>query len=442
MFERLRKEYKKFTYEKYDINETSNEIIITYYFNIDGKEKFNPTLKFSKSIIKNNNIDKDFFNYLVFHIGLIELISYWKCICPKEVEVLAGYIDHEQIEWFKKLYYYGLGEFFYTNKINVSYDDFMHISCTSKEKYAPNVNYHGTGNLIPVGGGKDSVVTLELLKDMDNTTFIINPKSAMLECSKIAGYDNPIVVNRTIDKNLIRLNKEGYLNGHTPFSSLVAFITYFISYLSNKKYIVLSNESSANESNVRGLKVNHQYSKSFEFENDFNLYTKKYFNIDIKYFSFLRPLYEIQIARLFSKYEKYHKAFKSCNVGSKSSEWHWCLNCPKCLFVYIILSPFLYKDKLINIFGADLYENKDLLNTFIDLTGNSENKPFECVGTYDEVNLALSLTIKKIDGELPYLLKYYKDNYKLVDYDLLNNYNLENNLDEEFDRILRDNYDK
>ena len=442
MFEKLRKEYKKFTYEKYDINETFGEIIITYYFNIDGKEKFNPTLKFSKSIIKNNNIDKDFFNYLVFHIGLIELISYWKCICPKEVEVSAGYIDHEQIEWFKKLYYYGLGEFFYTNKIDVSYDDFMHISCTSKEKYTPNINYHGTGNLIPVGGGKDSAVTLELLKGMDNTTFIINPKSAMLECSKIAGYDNPIIVNRTIDKNLIRLNKEGYLNGHTPFSSLVAFITYFISYLSNKKYIVLSNESSANESNVRGLKVNHQYSKSFEFENDFNLYTKKYFNIDIKYFSFLRPLYEIQIARLFSKYEKYHKAFKSCNVGSKSSEWHWCLNCPKCLFVYIILSPFLYKDKLINIFGTDLYENKDLLNTFIDLTGNSDNKPFECVGTYDEVNLALSLTIKKIDGELPYLLKYYKDNYKLVDYNLLNNYNLENNLDEEFDRILRDNYDK
>ena len=258
MFEKLRKEYKKFTYEKYDINETFSEIIITYYFNIDGKEKFNPTLKFSKSIIKNNNIDKDFFNYLVFHIGLIELISYWKCICPKEVEVSAGYIDHEQIEWFKKLYYYGLGEFFYTNKINVSYDDFMHISCTSKEKYTPNINYHGTGNLIPVGGGKDSVVTLELLKGMDNTTFIINPKSAMLECSKIAGYDNPIIVNRTIDKNLIRLNKEGYLNGHTPFSSLVAFITYFISYLSNKKYIVLSNESSANASNVKVLKVNNQ----------------------------------------------------------------------------------------------------------------------------------------------------------------------------------------
>ena len=222
----------------------------------------------------------------------------------------------------------------------------------------------------------------------------------------------------------------------------MAFLTYLISYLNNKRYIVLSNESSANESNVRGLKVNHQYSKSYEFENDFNNYTDKYFNIDIKYFSFLRPLYEIQIAKLFSKYDKYHKVFKSCNVGSKNSEWNWCLNCPKCLFVYIILSPFLYKEKLINIFGEDLYNNEDLLQTFIDLTGNSENKPFECVGTYDEVNYALSLTIKNIEGELPYLLKYYNDNYNLVDIDLLNNYNEENNLDLIFDRILRENYDK
>ena len=442
MFKELREKYNKFIYEKYSVEDINDEIVITYYFSIEGLKEFRPTLRFSKEIIKNNNINNKFFNYLVFHVGLVELISYWKCACPKEVIIKAGYIDEEQINWFKKLYYYGLGEFLYTNGIDVSYEDFMEITCMSNKEDIGNIEYNGIGNLIPIGGGKDSVVTLELLKEMDNDTFIINPKSAMLECSKIGGYNNPIVVKRTIDKELLELNKLGYLNGHTPFSSLVAFLTYLISYLNNKRYIVLSNESSANESNVRGLKVNHQYSKSYEFENDFNNYTNKYFNIDIKYFSFLRPLYEIQIAKLFSKYDKYHKVFKSCNVGSKGSEWNWCLNCPKCLFVYIILSPFLYKDKLINIFGDDLYNNKDLLQTFIDLTGNSDNKPFECVGTYDEVNYALSLTIKNIDGELPYLLKYYKDNYSLVDINLLNNYNEENNLDSLFDRILRDNYDK
>ena len=42
-----------------------------------------------------------------------------------------------------------------------------------------------------------------------------------------------------------------------------------------------------------------------------------------------------------------HKIFKSCNVGSKSIPWNWCCDCPKCLFVYIILSPFLTKEERI-----------------------------------------------------------------------------------------------
>ena len=120
----------------------------------------------------------------------------------------------------------------------------------------------------------------------------------------------------------------------------------------------------------------------------------------------LRPLSELQIAKLFSRYEKYHKVFKSCNVGSKSSPWIWCCNCPKCLFVYSILSPFLYKDKLVEIFGQDMFENTLLLSTFIELCGYGEIKPFECVGTYSEVRYAVSETIRKYEDKpnLPYLL--------------------------------------
>ena len=126
---------------------------------------------------------------------------------------------------------------------------------------------------------------------------------------------------------------------------------------------------------------------------------------------------------LFSNYEKYHTIFKSCNVGSKEKPWKWCCNCPKCLFVFTILSPFLYKEQLINIFGEDLFENKDLLKTFIELTGNGNNKPFECVGTYEEICFAINKTISNLHSKnLPYLLEYYKNNYNLVDMNLLNNY--------------------
>lgn len=437
----LSNKYDTFIYEGFNIETNNNKTIITYDFNVPNLTHYYPTLELNEFEIT------EFTKYLIFHIGLIELISYWKATCSKNVIIKSGYINEDQINFFKKLYFHGLGELFYTNGIEPNYEDFMNITCVIKPTTINIPNYKGIGNLIPIGGGKDSNVSLELLKKelKNNNAFIINPKKVTLKCAELAGYNetNTITIKRTIDKNLIELNKLGFINGHTPFSALVAFISYLCAYINNKKYIVLSNESSANESNVKGTKINHQYSKTYEFENDFNEYTKKYFQIDIKYFSLLRPLTEYQIGMLFSKYEKYHTIFKSCNVGSKTIPWKWCCNCPKCLFVFIILSPFLYKEKLINIFKEDLFENKDLLNTFIELTGHGKTKPFECVGTYEEVRYAITKVIEKQE-KLPYLLEYYKNNYPLEDLSkkLETRYNKENNLDEYFETLLKKELDK
>lgn len=432
----LRNEYDTFIYDSYEIEELENTTKITYNFIVPSLTQYKPTLE-----VKKFKIDS-FTKNLIFHIGLVELVSYWKATCSKNVIIKAGYINKEQIEFFKKLYFYGLGELFYTNGITPNYDDFINIKCELKEQNIEIPNYVGNGNLIPIGGGKDSNVTLEIMKSdfEDNLCFIINPKQVTLSCAQTAGYSNEkiVTVKRTIDKNLIELNKQGFINGHTPFSALVAFLSYFNAYITGKKYILLSNESSANESNVDGTKINHQYSKTYEFECDFNEYTKKYFKIDIKYFSLLRPLSEYQIAMLFSNYEKYHEIFKSCNVGSKKEPWHWCCSCPKCLFVYIILSPFLYKEKLIKIFGEDLFEKEDLLDIFIELTGYGKTKPFECVGTYEEVRYAITKTISKLDKQ-PYLLKYYKEHFELenLNKNLENKYNRENNLNPYFENLLK-----
>lgn len=435
-YNELRNEYDTFIYDSYEIEELENTTKIIYNFIVPSLTQYKPTLE-----VKKFKIDS-FTKNLIFHIGLVELVSYWKATCSKNVIIKAGYINKEQIEFFKKLYFYGLGELFYTNGITPNYDDFINIKCELKEQNIEIPNYVGNGNLIPIGGGKDSNVTLEIMKSdfEDNLCFIINPKQVTLSCAQTAGYSNEkiVTVKRTIDKNLIELNKQGFINGHTPFSALVAFLSYFNAYITGKKYILLSNESSANESNVDGTKINHQYSKTYEFECDFNEYTKKYFKIDIKYFSLLRPLSEYQIAMLFSNYEKYHKIFKSCNVGSKKEPWHWCCSCPKCLFVYIILSPFLYKEKLIRIFGEDLFEKEDLLDIFIELAGYGKTKPFECVGTYEEVRYAITKTISKLDKQ-PYLLKYYKEHFELenLNKNLENKYNRENNLNPYFENLLK-----
>lgn len=446
-FLNLRNKYPEFIYEDYKIEESDTEYVIEFIFTIPNLTTFKPTIKIPKKGLNNTDINKEYLNELVFHIGLIELVSYFKCTCSPNVIIKCGYLDSEQIKWFKKLYYYGLGEFLYVNGIDVTEEDLMHITITKEKKELPNINYNGLGNLIPIGGGKDSVVTLELLNHQKeiNTPFIINPKEVTLKCCEVGGYseDKIITVNRTIDKNLIELNKEGFLNGHTPFSSLVAFVTYLCAYLSGKRYILLSNEASANEPTVPGTNINHQYSKTYEFERDFNNYTKKYFNIEIDYFSFLRPLQEIQIAKLFAGMPKYHSVIRSCNVGSKEKPWIWCCNCPKCLFVYIILSPFLTKLELINMFGEDLYMKESLLNIFLELLGYSKTKPFECIGTNAEVRLAVSLAINKYEGVLPYLLQYYKDNYPLeLDDSVITSFNTENNLPNSFAKIIMEEISK
>ena len=444
----FRNKYKEFYYNSFNLREDNEAIYIEFEFEIPNLAIFKPTTKILKKQMELKSIDSFQAKNMAFNIGLIELISYWKCACCPQIVIKCGYINNEQIKWWKKLYFYGLGELFYTNNIHNTIEDFVTIKCEKEKNELEygELNKDSEGYIVPIGGGKDSIVTLETLEfnKKEDYCLIINPKPVTLECAKIAGIDNNHIIEiyRTIDKKLIDLNKEGMINGHTPFSAMLAFTSYFVAYLLSKKYIALSNENSANESNVLGKKVNHQYSKSFEFEKDFEEYSNKYLKAPVKYFSFLRPLNELQIAKIFSKHEKYHKVFKSCNVGSKGEEWKWCCNCAKCLFAYIILSPFLYKEKLINIFGEDLFEKKELLEIFNQLTGNGDVKPFDCVGTFEEVNYAICKTIENIelnDEKLPYLLDYYKNNFQSVDtsIDITKRYNNENNLTDEQNEILR-----
>lgn len=412
----FREKYPEFIYHNFSIVESEEEIKIEYFFEIVGLSEFHPTWIFKKG--KDFNIEKvgkSFFENLVFNLGLVELVSYWKITCSPKVEIQVGNLNEEQRTWWKKLYLNGLGEFLYTNGI-YSYlqnnnIELIEIICQNEAKMNFKPILHLKGNLIPVGGGKDSVVTLELLKDMkkDNTCFIVNPRGASKATAEIAGYTEKYAPKRTLDTNMLELNKQGFLNGHTPFSAILAFSSYISAVILSKKYIILSNEASANEPNVKGTNINHQYSKSLEFENDFREYSKKFLcENGPEYFSLLRPWTEWQIVREFVKYDKYFSEFKSCNVGSKQDIW--CENCPKCLYVYIMLSAFLDEEKMKRIFKTNMLDNFELKNIFLGLIEDNVDKPFECVGMKEEINLSLNMYIRRLIKErktLPLLLKDY-----------------------------------
>ena len=179
----LRKTYKEIIYRSYDIREEDDNIVIQYFFEIPGLTEFHPRLSFSKNLIKNNNINNNLVKKQVFHIGMIELISYYKCCCPEKIIVEAGYLNDYEKTWFKKLFYNGLGEFLYKNNIFISMDELFEFDICGNDIELGEISYNGHGNLIPVGGGKDSVVTLELLNKYhdDNMCFIINPKGANIQ---------------------------------------------------------------------------------------------------------------------------------------------------------------------------------------------------------------------------------------------------------------------
>ena len=306
--------------------------------------------------------------------------------------------------------------------IKENVNDFMNIICES-DKSCEKLNISlSEMTLVPVGGGKDSVVTIELLKNkMPIIPLIINPRGATNECVATAGFseEQTAVIKRTLDSTMLKMNNEGFLNGHTPFSAMLAFYTVLIGFATNSKYIALSNESSANEPTVPDSEINHQYSKSVEFENDFRNYVNEYISSDIQYFSFLRPINEVQIASLFAKNKEYYKVFKSCNVGSKTDSW--CGKCPKCLFTWIIMSPFIPENELMEVFGKNLLNDNDLIPIVKQLKGEVEVKPFECVGTVEEVNACLNYGQQTLGLE-----------------NLLNQYDEANNLPKHFEQILKD----
>ncbi len=424
--ELLRTKYPEFIYQAFDYEILEDKLEIEFHFSILPDIKFSPQISI-KGLGKQqlNSIEKKELDNLIFHLGMIEILSYWKATCSPIIRIKAGSLNKQQIGWWMDLIIKGMGQFFYENEIDFQKPNFLEIISQGKEfksKEARSQKPDADKVLIPIGGGKDSIVSLEILAKSNKKIyyFALNPNSAILEAINKTGSKNVIIAERQIDKKLLELNRRGFLNGHTPFSAYLAFLCLLIADVSGIKFIALSNERSANQGNLKylGKIINHQYSKSFEFEERFIQYSHKYLHQDIEYFSLLRPLYELQIARLFCQYSRHFSSFISCNEafkthsGQKKPSGAWCSNCSKCLFVFACLYPFLKREEIINIFQQNLFKKKELLPIMRALIGEGVTKPLECVGTKEESIIAFYLCLKRSSAEdtLPFLLAYFKDN--------------------------------
>lgn len=381
----------------YEKNLDRGELIFKYKLLVSGE-----TLEFAEKIIlPDTNIDKvpqELLNKIFDSLLLVLGISYWKLYCPQNVVVKIP-LSKEQGDFWNALYINGLGEFFYKNKIDFrTFKLFSANTESSKAISFPRENR----SLLGVGGGKDSIVSAELLKQSNKefTAFTLDSHPIQNKIGYLIGVDK-ILVKREIDPKLFELNKrQDVYNGHIPISAIYHFVGVLLGILYDYKYIIFSNEKSANYGNVDylGKRINHQWSKSFEFEKMLQDYVSKFVTPDVYPFSLLRSMNEIKVTELFSQYPSYFSTFSSCNRNFRINERSgnlWCGECAKCLFMFCALSAFLSKDELTKIFGQNLFEKQELSDKYEELLGLQNHKPFDCVGTPEEVKLAFYLAYKK-----------------------------------------------
>ncbi len=333
---------------------------------------------------------------LIKNLHLVLGLSYYKLYCPKKIEVPYKLTEWEAGFWHD-LYERGLGEFFYRNQID--YRGLIRFPFSKKKNpFVPVSLPTKESALLGIGGGKDSIVAGEFLKKrrLPLTGFVLETGKASPVVKDVAKTMELklLTVKRSLDPQLFK-TLPGSFNGHIPISSIFAFVGLFTAALYGHRYVVVANEASSSFGNLTylGQEVNHQWSKSIDFERRFQTHTWLNLTRDVTYFSAIRHLYEIRVVEEFVKHPKYFKKFTSCNrsfrVDKERPKTLWCGECAKCAFVFAELAAFLKPAELLPIFGKNLFEDEALLPMYKDLCGLGKLKPFDCVGTFEESRAAL-----------------------------------------------------
>ncbi|WP_217923887.1 hypothetical protein [Miltoncostaea oceani] len=333
-------------------------------------------------------------------VGLLHLVagvSYYKAAVPPRITVDGDAPPAATARALERLWTQGLGEFAWRNgRPDVGHGIAFPDAGDGDPEPAPALGL-APRSLVPVGGGKDSVVSLAALvaAGEDVIAFSVGRKPSADAAARIEGV--PMLhVTRDLDPRLFDLNRAGALNGHVPITAIVSCAAVVAAVLHDCDAVVMSNERSASSGNFDwpafGGVVNHQHSKGWEAERDLAAIVRRDVASDLAYFSLLRPWSELAISRAFAALPEHHATFMSCNVGFKIHEPAvpgWCGDCPKCRFVFLALAPFLDRPALTGVFGADLLDDPSQVPGFREVLGIEEDKPFECVGEVDEARAAL-----------------------------------------------------
>ena len=328
-------------------------------------------------------------------LHLITGVSYYKAAVPNEIRIEGYAIDAATAVLMEQVYVHGLGEFAYRNGLSLHGRVRFPVAAQAPAPAAAaGLREHA---LAAIGGGKDSLVSIEALRGagVDQTVTWIGGSQLIAACAARTGLPT-LNIGRALAPELFEYNRQGAWNGHIPVTAINSAIMVLAALLHGVDQVVFSNERSASYgSMIPGTgEVNHQWSKGWAFESAFGAYVQSHVAADLQYYSLLRPLSELAVARQFARTDHYDAHFSSCNrnfhlLGERPTN-RWCGVCPKCHFVFLALAPFMPKPRLVGIFGRNLLDDANQTGGFDALLEYQDHKPFECVGEGQESRAAMA----------------------------------------------------
>ena len=335
-------------------------------------------------------------------LHLIAGVSYYKAAVPEDIRIDGYAIDADTAALLESVYRNGLGEFAYRNGLDLRGKiRFPAEAASGAGAPALGLRPHA---LVAIGGGKDSLVSIEALRaeGVEQTVTWIGGSQLIAACAAHTGLPT-LNIGRQLAPQLFDFNRQGAWNGHIPVTAVNSAIMAFAAVLLGVDQVVFSNERSASYGSlIPGTgEVNHQWSKGWAFESAFGDYLQSHVAADLRYYSLLRPLSELAVARQFAKTDRYDAHFSSCNrnfhiLGERPTS-RWCGVCPKCHFVFLALAPFVPKPRLVGIVGRNLLDDPAQVPGFDALLEYQDHKPFECVGEGRESRAAMATLAQRPD---------------------------------------------
>lgn len=397
--------YTTFSYREYRFSTARYEA--TFHYRLSGETAapldFTEKVQFTPGLAE--RVDSTRLESLLVLLGAVLGLSYYKLAAPDEFLIEQPGLTAEARGYLALVISKGMAEFAYRNGHSGPLQPAIVGPPAGDASRWPEATWreHSGDPIVPIGGGKDSVVSVELLHRhrLHPIQFAVNANPTIQRVARASGH--PLVTaKRTIDPRLLELNAEGGLNGHVPVTAMNSLIALCQSRILDGGPVVMSNESSASDSTleVDGWSINHQWSKSWEAEQALQAVIGPQAGLSPDhYFSLLRPFSELRIAGAYANYSQYHQVATSCNRAYRmdAGDVSWCGECDKCRFVYLVLSAYLSPQALRGIFGRDLLNESEQIPGYEELLGLVRHKPFDCVGTEAESLVALSVAARRHD---------------------------------------------